>query len=227
MRFKAIGILGGLGPLATATFYQRLLAHSRQHYGSIRHTEYPQIIINSINTLASGESDSGHIREQLNQAAKTLIAAGAQVLAIPCNSAHVFIDKHFPGHTVDFVSLPIAVAQAVTDAGVSKPLLLGTGITHRSGLYSRLMTHAVSPGPKLHAAVLQAIDELKIGEGIPSASGIVRAIRKLHSEGKIDGVILGRTELSLWPWQTHFPFPALDTLDILVQATLLRSEKTA
>lgn len=45
---KTIGILGGMGPSASADFVQRILRISRKQFGAVQDDEYPNIVLNSI-----------------------------------------------------------------------------------------------------------------------------------------------------------------------------------
>ena len=91
---KTIGILGGMGPEATAYFYQKIIkfTNASKDQGHIPTLIYsnPQI---PDRTEAILKNKHGKIVYQLQCAAKTLEKAGADFIVIPCNTAHFYIKE--------------------------------------------------------------------------------------------------------------------------------------
>ena len=89
-----LGILGGLGPMATAYFYELLISHTQAE----RDQEHIDIIINSHATtpdrtafiMGKSADDPLAVMVADLQRMKTY---GADLVAIPCNTAHYFYDK--------------------------------------------------------------------------------------------------------------------------------------
>ena len=89
---KTLGVLGGMGPAATADF-QRVLAE-RTPAGTDQ--EHPRMIVYSHTItpdrttflLGKGPDPTEYIKDGL----KTLIGWGADILCVTCNTAHYFID---------------------------------------------------------------------------------------------------------------------------------------
>lgn len=90
---KSIGIIGGMGPLATADLFEKII-HATD---AARDQDFPHVIVDC-NTdipdrtaaILSGGEDPV---PQLVRSAHALERAGAQVLAMPCNTAHWFYDE--------------------------------------------------------------------------------------------------------------------------------------
>ena len=89
---KIIGIIGGMGPLATADLFEKIIRAT----AAARDQDFPHVIVDC-NTdipdrtaaiLMGGEDPV----PQLVRSANTLAAAGADVLIMPCNTAHWFYD---------------------------------------------------------------------------------------------------------------------------------------
>ena len=89
---KIIGIIGGMGPLATADLFEKIIRAT----DAARDQDFPHVIVDC-NTdipdrtaaiLMGGEDPV----PQLVRSANTLAAAGADVLIMPCNTAHWFYD---------------------------------------------------------------------------------------------------------------------------------------
>ena len=90
---KILGVLGGMGPLATADFL-RLLAEKApanidQEHSKIYVLSNPQIPDRTKGILKTGASPEPFLRNGL----ETLIEWGADFLAVPCNTSHYFIDN--------------------------------------------------------------------------------------------------------------------------------------
>ena len=95
-RFKTIGVLGGMGPAASAHFYQLLLKYSQKIYGAVQDDEYPQIIINSLALTGStekGMEENELIVRQLSEGIKALEKSNSDFIVIPCNSVHNVINE--------------------------------------------------------------------------------------------------------------------------------------
>ena len=91
---QTLGILGGLGPMATVYFYDMLVRHTKAACDQ----DYLDVIINS---RASTPDRTSYILGQskenpfdiMARDAQRLVTFGADVLAIPCNTAHYFYDR--------------------------------------------------------------------------------------------------------------------------------------
>lgn len=87
---RTIGVLGGMGPEATARFYQLLVektpaACDQEHIPTIIFSE-PRIPDRTEYLVRGHESPLG----LLVQTAQRIESAGAELIAIPCNTAHFF-----------------------------------------------------------------------------------------------------------------------------------------
>ena len=91
---KVLGILGGLGPMATVYFYEMLTRHTQ----AARDQDHIDVIINSRATTPDrtsyilGQSAENPFDIMAADAAR-LVTFGADVIAIPCNTAHYFYDR--------------------------------------------------------------------------------------------------------------------------------------
>lgn len=122
---KTIGVLGGMGPAATATFFTRLTALTP----ATKDQDHPRVVILSDPTvpdrttqILSGEDA---ITDQLRANCEQLIEMGADVLACPCNTAH-----HFLANFADELSVPLV---SIIDAEINAALE-ATGEDNRAWL---------------------------------------------------------------------------------------------
>lgn len=91
---KSIGVVGGLGPAATVYFRQRLIQRAQQQYKAREDWEYPAIVEVTVSDPEFGATAeySEETYSQLVQAVMKLDDLGADIIAIPCNTAHMEID---------------------------------------------------------------------------------------------------------------------------------------
>ena len=109
MEKKVIGILGGMGPLATADLFEKIVLHTV----AASDQEHPRVCIDS-NTnipdrtaaLLHGGADP---TEEMVKSARRLVSIGAQVIAMPCNTAH-----NFYGAVAASVDVPVLHMIALT-----------------------------------------------------------------------------------------------------------------
>jgi aspartate racemase len=105
-----LGVLGGMGPLATAAFFNKLLAatpatRDEDHLPTLIHS-VPQIPSRPAAILRGGASPLPY----LLVARDRLLAAGATLLAMPCNTAHYWYADLVNGTDAPFPHIADAVA---------------------------------------------------------------------------------------------------------------------
>ena len=161
----------------------------------------------------------------LAEAARVIERGGADFIAIPCNSAHAFLDT-----IRDAVSIPVldmielavdAAAERCPDA--SKIGVLAASGAVRVGLYERWLENRglqpVYPDGAIQEEVMAAILDIKGGAAPGSDPRFVAAARHLHDAGA-DCLIMGCTEIPLALAPEDCPVPAIDANQVLVEATL-------
>jgi aspartate racemase len=200
---RRLGIVGGMGPLAGAEFFRRFTAA----YPATRDQEHPVVHLLSDPTVDS-RSDAvltGHGRagEAIRHNLETLIALGVDVVAVPCNTAHHFIDQFRDTLFRDGVELA-HIVDATLDrlqaTGGREAWLLGTGGTIRSGGYARratergLLVHV--PDPLLQREVTACIDLVKRGDLAAAARTAADVSRRLVAAAELP-IIAACTELPL------------------------------
>ena len=96
---KRIGILGGLGPLATRYFINLLFEEIIQQYHPTTDQQWPDMIVLIESTVSdrtlcikSGDCSAG---ERINAALSQLSEQGCSPIAIPCFTAHALIDPAY------------------------------------------------------------------------------------------------------------------------------------
>ncbi len=226
MEEKVIGILGGMGPEATADLFHRIIKATPVE----RDQDHPRTIIYSNSKVPdrtpaiTGEGSSPVL--EMVKAAKALEAAGADFLIIPCNTAH-----HFIGELRESVRIPILhmielAAEKVCSElpQVERAGLIATDGTVRSGIYHRNFEQKgieiIIPPEELQQASMDAIyGHIKKGD-LDGGRGIVhRVANDLVNDGA-QAVICGCTEISLVLKDGDVPVPVVDPLQVLAEAAV-------
>lgn len=234
-----VGVIGGLGPAATALFLQLVVdltpARTDQEHLDLvvlDHSTTPD------RTAAILDPSRPDPTAALTRDARRLEALGAAFIAVPCNTAHHFLGEVEHSCTVPLLSIvdvtaQAACAQAASVAGERAPrvAVLATDGTRAAGVYQHVLEAlgctVLLPSPRQQALVMSVIyDGVKAG-GPVDVDGLLGVVDVLRSGGA-DAVVLGCTELSVvyaeQGWRTR---PDLvDSVESLAIATIRRAGRT-
>ena len=135
---KKLGVLGGMGPAAAAEFLRQLAvkcpASIDQEHPIVYLLGDSEIPDRSSAIFGQSTSPAPRLKQDLLQ----LCAMGADVLAVPCNTAHYFINEfvdELPVPLVHIVEETVLAAQRLSPEGV---WMLSTKGTRASGLYQQV-----------------------------------------------------------------------------------------
>lgn len=231
---RCTGILGGMGPQATLLLMQKVVdavqaTDDADHIPLIVY-QNPQVP-SRIRRLIEGQGeDPGPV---LADMARRLVAAGAEALAMPCNTAHHYADQIRAAVAVPFLDMvDLSVTRAAGLAGVDgKVGILASPAVRRIGLFDAPFAKSgVTPiFPRDDEAMLAAIRRIKAeGPGPAARQALQAASDELLSRGA-QVQMIACTEFSLIADATAKGAIAFDTLDVLVSAikdfALSRGEK--
>jgi aspartate racemase len=231
MREEIIGILGGMGPEATADLFHKIIkntgATKDQDHLRVLIDNNPKIPDRTPAMLGKGESPLPMIIET----AKNLEKAGADFIVIPCVSAHYFIEELRKGTAIPVISIIEEVAGEITRSHprMERVGLLATTGTIKARLFQDRL-HEVGievlvPSPQNQEnLVMSAIYGVKAGSISPeNREKILKASKELIGKGA-KGIIGGCTEVPLVVQQRDMEVPFFDSLDILAQAAIRRAK---
>ncbi|MCL2030466.1 MAG: amino acid racemase [Oscillospiraceae bacterium] len=217
---KILGVIGGMGPLATCEFLRGLVEHTaascdQEHLDVLTysHASLPG------RTEALLAGDARALLDMLVEDAQMLRRGGAQVLAIPCNTSHVFYDDIQAAAGIPVIHIVRETVRSL-EPGVTAAVLATEG-TVRSDLYRREGEAAglrvIYPPPEVQRRVTDIIEQVKAG-GRLDTWALRAAAESLN--GACDRVILGCTELSCaargGPREPVF----LDAMDVLIRESI-------
>lgn len=227
---KVLGILGGLGPMATAYFYELVIAHTKVK----RDQDHIDMVISSKATTPDrtayilGESSEDPFTVMEDEA-KRLVTFGAQVIAIPCNTAHYFyerLDEVIPIPVLNMVGDTVARLKA---GGAARVGILATDGTVDTETYQLACEAAglacAVPGRAAQAGIMSVIyDDIKQGRE-PDMAKFLPAAEEMFAAG-CDRIILGCTELSLIKRKGLLDTRYLDSMEVLAHSAILACGKT-
>jgi len=138
---SAIGILGGMGPQASAKLYNLLIDGSKAYTPAVVDDDYPEIVIFSVPVpnFISNKNKLNKAKQMLIKRAQLLEKAGCVVNGIACNTAHILLTDIQTKTKVPFLSIPKLVAEKVKLAGFKRIGLLATPTTLASDLYDQAL----------------------------------------------------------------------------------------
>lgn len=195
-----LGILGGMGPAATVDFLGKFVALTPascdQEHLPVLVNIAPQIPDRSAAILGHGPSPL----PALQRALQKLVAGGARVVAIPCNSSHHWHEALQANCPVPILHIANAVAEAVEQQMDPHPvMILATRGTLQSGFYQRKLDSQHQswclPEPDEQSKVDLVIARVKAGAA-PEAGRILDALWERWS-GRTGRLILACTELPI------------------------------
>ena len=228
---KRLGVIGGLGPLATAYFYE-IITGLQQPLNEQSHME---ILIYSKPSIPDR---TAYILNRkcpdpslpIIEAGKILINAGAEFIAIPCVTAHFFYEKIAKSLNIPVINVLEETAAELAAEGVKKAGLLATDGTVKGKFFDRALgkygIETVRPNRADQEILMDMIyDKLKKGQPI-STDKFLSLGEPLYSMGA-EKIIIGCTELSLINRQFDLhnmeKLRYTDTLEVLAGAALRES----
>ncbi|MBD3318433.1 amino acid racemase [Candidatus Woesearchaeota archaeon] len=155
-----------------------------------------------------------------------LSKAGAHVIAIPCNTVHVFLDELRPHSPIPVMSILEETSQHCVKLGFQKVGLLGSGLTIQQGLHARELTkHSISvvvPEKEDQAFINGLIRRIITGIVKSDDKARLQKITMTLVQQGAQAVILGCTDLPLLLAQEDVEVPLVDTRKVLEHACATR-----
>jgi aspartate racemase len=217
---RTLGVIGGMGPLATAAFLRTLTLETTVR----REQEHLHVLIDSDPRIPDRTEFLRGVgpdpRPHIIRVARRLEAWGADLLVMPCNTADVFRDDIAAAVHVPLLSWIGEAAAAVVGLGPRMVGLLGTDGTLESGAYQRAHeAHGIQTICPTGATQQRVMGVIYGPSGVKTsghagATGrrhVLEAATALAAEGA-QIVVLACTELSLAVSASDpaWPVPVLD-----------------
>lgn len=219
-----IGILGGIGPEATAEFYKKLIRRI-QSSGLVRkNTDFPHIIINSI---PAPELIYEKIEEKdlipYKEGLKELDRFGTDFIVMVCNTIHLYYDEVQKEINTPIIDLREEMRRKLKEKEVKKALILGTSGTVRNGLYRFKGMECIEPDKKEMRQLTDAIFNFNAGKDKEMQKEIVRKICRKYMREGADAVIAACTEFALM--LDDGDMEVTNSIDVLVESTIKKLKR--
>lgn len=229
---RIAGILGGMGPEATARFFELVIKNTEaardQEHLRIIICNWPQIPDRTRAILFGGENPVPYMLEGL----RILKKAGVELVAIPCMTAHYFLPELRKRTGLKLLNLVAETARwTVHNLPEVKAVgLLATEGTVATGIFqnafSRMKINVIKPSPENQAKIMEAVyGKIGIKAGFTGA-GPARLLREAARELIESGaraIIAGCTEIPLALKQNSLPVSLIDPLTIGARALVKRA----
>lgn len=225
MEKKTLGIVGGVGPLATMFIGEMIVrrtkaAKDQDHVNSIitNNTRIPDRT-----AFIMGRSDDNPVPVMIDDMAK-LSSIGAEIIIIPCNTAHTFYDELEMGSPVPVIHMIRETMKRAAQQGAVKVGVLATTGTVTSKVYQQAANEyglePVLPSPEIQEKVMSIIyDNVKAGKNADKDTWR-EIVNHMENQG-CDRVVLGCTELSIVKKEMDLPDFYLDSLIVLAETAIL------
>lgn len=224
MSYK-LGILGGMGPLATVTLFERIVlltdAKCDQNHLHIFIDNYASIPDRTSYLIGKGENP----KEYLIESAKRLQNIGADFLIMPCNTAHYFYKDIIKEINIPFLNMIEETAKFTLDKypQMNKIGLLATDGTCNTKIYddyfSKYNIEVVKPSKEKQTNVMELIYNMKIGIKDICLEGFYETIEEMKGND-VEVFILGCTELSSAYQLYAMKGTYIDPIDVIAQSAI-------
>lgn len=227
MSKKTIGVLGGMGPSASANLYSKIINYSQQEYGAIQDNEYPPVIIYSL-TLdgfdETGITNADLVKKQLIAGVQKLEAAGCDLIIIGCNTVHIFFEDMQNAVNIPIFNIVGETKKIVNTYGYKKVGLFASESTNKLNLYQNQLEKdgiiVISPNSKQQKTLNRVIEHVMGGHQNEQDIIALKDIARDFQQQGAEGIILGCTEIPLAINQIHTDIKLFDTIEIIVQSAV-------
>jgi len=224
---KKLGIIGGIGPESTVDYYRLSIKKYQEMTGGVN---YPELLINSINMtkmlqmVSDKEWDS--LIGYLSGALKELANAGAEYAVIASNTPHIVFDEVQALSSIPVLSIVAETCQKAQALGLKRVGLLGTGFTMKADYYARVFDKegisVIVPDAGeqeyIHTKIFSELQSLVIKE--ETQKGLLAIVKRMINDSRIEGIILGCTELPLILDRDEYGISFLNTSLIHVESAI-------
>ncbi len=195
---RTIGILGGMGPLATVDFINKVIAETAAE----KDQDHLPLLIHSIPQIPDRTACLMEQKESpltaLNKGLQTLIQAGVGCIVIPCNTAHHWYHDLLRKSSVPILHIADACIAEIKEEQVASVSLLATDGTLKADFYPEKLRKegiaysAVSSA--IQEKVMAGIYKVKSGDIAIGGQLLEEAVKDALDNG-VERVILGCTEI--------------------------------
>lgn len=218
-----VGIIGGMGPEATVELMRRVTARTYAEDDA----DHVHLLVDSNPKIPSRiahllEGTGQDPLPEILRVARNLQSAGAQALAMPCNTAHHYAEQIQAAVTIPLLHMVRLTAARIAAAGSAQRVgLLASTAVLRAGVFAReFAAHGLDCAiPPRQDTLMALIRDVKRGEtGAAAAERLAEIGAELEEQCEI--LLIACSELSLIAAHLASKTRTLDSLDVLADAVL-------
>lgn len=226
---KKLGVIGGLGPMATAYYMQRVIemtdASSDQEHIEILIHSKPSIPDRTSFILNKSEENP---MPDLLEVGRGLKEAGADILAMPCVTAHFFQKELEEKIGLTIINALEKVPEYLAGEGIKSVGIMATDGTIETELFQKSLERygmvAYVPSKAGQAKVMSIIyDQVKAGKKV-DIDMLNQVAKELFDMGA-QVIVLGCTELAIAKRDNRLAAGFLDVIDVLARESVLECGK--
>lgn len=227
---KQLGVIGGLGPMATAYFMQTVIDMTE---AKTDQQHLPMAVISRPDTpdrtaFILGESDISPLPHMLS-AGKDLEKLGVECIAIPCVTAHYFHSELTEALKTEVIHAPRETVRRLKEAGITAAGIMATEGTRKAKIFQRELEAQgitpILPDEKAQAAITSTIYDYVKASRRADMELFGSAERMLRRAGA-QCLILGCTELSVVKRDNSLRGSYIDVLEVLAAEAIERCDGT-
>ena len=229
---KTIGILGGMGPEASANLYKKTIKYAQYQYGAIQDYDYPPMIIYSMPLEGfdeTGIADPKLVKKQLVDGVKKLESAGCDLIIMVCNTVHVFYEEIQKVVKIPILNIVEETLKCVKKDRYKKVGLFTSQSTTESHLYQRKFekkgVKVIEPSKEQQKVLNQVIETVMGGKQGDADIIALKEVAQLFVKDGAEAIVMGCTEIPLAINQTNTDIKLFDTIEIIVKSAVDYSVK--
>jgi aspartate racemase len=213
-RMRKLGLIGGLGPLATIHYYRELVnAHAGEML--VIHADMQHAL------AYVTRGDRAGLAEYFAGLIERLAGGGAEVAAISAITPHICIRELEKISPLPLVNIIQEVGAEIAARGYRRVALFGTRFVVESSMYRMLAgVEVVMPSEDQVAAIHESYMQTVNG-GTQGRTTLSRIAKELP----VDAIVLAGTDLALIFDETNTDFVCVDAAKVHIQAILRELER--
>ncbi|MBE3092346.1 MAG: amino acid racemase [Chloroflexi bacterium] len=139
MKYKILGLIGGIGPESTIDYYKMIVSRFRER---IETDDYPKFLINNINItemlsyVKTNQLDK--LVDFLAFEIKKVQAGGADFAVLASNTPHIVFDELRNRVDLPMISIVDETFKVISKDKLRKVALFGTMFTMQAGFYQKV-----------------------------------------------------------------------------------------
>lgn len=224
---KKIGLVGGISWTSTMDYYRFINEEANKKMGGLN---FAECIIYSVNfdkfRTANAAYDWDSTFNLMHQAAVQLENAGAELLMLGANTAHIVAERVAAETRLPLVDIRTATANAILEQKIKKVGLIGTTYTMELDYYKNKISEygieVITPQAQADRNYIEKTLAAELGAGIirdETKAAYLSIINRMIESGA-EGIILGCTEIPLFITQGDITVPVFNTTLIHAKAAV-------